>query len=512
MQNQHEWLIIAPPVLVPTQIPVGGLVFSAMTAGANRKTYLYDASIEFFQFILNTPIPPTSQNHRLLTHQGRANRAVSYFQSNRYFSPQTHRTHINNLHKFLTQWSAQFNGWQLGLTDVLFTGIPPHNPEQFADYILHGGETPFSAYIQKQLLPTIQSFNLKNTGLSLTYISQIYFTIELGVHLQNLNIQPVLGGALVNVIEQKTGRPFLFNGLFKKSEFLISDRRNRDTTKMNFPLKWPDTVMPLKNYFTPVPIIPFPLSKGCYWNRCLFCPDAGREFRYYDTGEMIKFLSGALERNQLNEVIFNICDSTVPISRLNKMLPFFREVNSEFYGFFRFEKVLLKSGYLAQLHQSGARLLQFGLESGSHRLLELFQKGINLAEAQSILTKSMEAGLKNYVYLLFGLPTETADDREQTIKLVQQNHQAIHFLNISLFNLPTGCEISRNPARFKIDLTNEEKYQQPLQLYLPFTSRDGAVRAVARRFIQNRLKKDPLVRPILLNTPDRLRIDHAVFF
>jgi hypothetical protein len=498
------FLLITPPVLVPTQIPVGALMFGASLQGQGVFTRLHDASLDFFHYVLQQNHPALAAKHR------RARRAIQYFQEQRHYLPAVHRSHINNLHQFLSAWSAQFPGWQIGLTDATFAPIPPHDPAAFIQHLRNGGSTPFSDYLETQLIPAIVESGLREIGISLTYLSQIYFTLELGLRLSRIGLKPILGGALVNVLEHKFRQSFDFSGMFTPHTAVEPIWRTEQ--RLDWPLQWPELVLPLAAYFTPTPIIPFPLALGCYWNKCLFCPDAKSVFRQYPTEHLRPFLEAAFSHPKVTEIIFNISDSTIPVSGLKQLLPFFRESNSKFYGFFRFEKYLKNLDFLTELRESGAALFQFGLESGSPEVLKRFQKGIDLADAREILHSAHAQWIKNYVYLLFGLPQETEADRHLTQEFVRENHAVIDFLNVSIFNLPTDCFISKNPDEFEISLTRQEKYQTPLQLYLPFSSRTGPVRDQARRFLQAEFRKDPRIRPILLNTPDRLRIDHAVFF
>ncbi len=507
MNSEIDFLVLTPPVLVPTQIPVGGLLLASSLQELGLKTLLYDAALDFFHFRLQTPPAITSHlSQRQQSLWRRGQHAVSYFQHTPVFQAQLHRTHINNLHQFINTQS--WPGWQMGLTNVNFNALPPHNPAGFKDYLKQGHTTPFTSYLEQQLLPALQQLKPKMIGLSLTYLSQLYFAMEIGLALQRLNQRALIGGALVNVLEAKTGQPFTLEGLYERNHPLI---RKLKEFRGNWPLRWPALVRPLVDYLTPQPVIPFPLANGCYWNRCLFCPDKQTPYFEYELPCLFPFLQAALAQTPDQRAIFNISDAAISPLQLQQILPFFQQTQAEFYGFLRFEPAWLQPGYFEMIKNSGGRLLQFGLESGSQRLLNRFHKGIRLDLAAEILTRAHQVGIKNYVYLLFGLPTETEADREQTLKFIQTHHAVIDFLNIALFNLPTECEIAKSPAAFKIQLIQEAKYQQPLQLYLPFTGSEGPIRPAARDFVQNRFTTDPRVRPIYLNTPDRIRIDHAIF-
>jgi lipoprotein signal peptidase len=533
MTNNKSFLTIAPPVVVPTQLPLGALMFSAALQTEGFDSILLDASLDFFRFVLNDNIEPNDLSFKNRAHskqpvwhtvqqpgfsaflKRRANRAIEYFQTNRYFSPEQHRTHINNLHQYLSQWSRRFHGWQLGITDITFSQILPHEPEKYLAYLENGGATPFTEYIHSRLLPRIQAVGTRNIGVSVTYISQIYFTLELGIILKNAGYQPIVGGALINILDERLKSKFDFYRLFHRQHPLVPDELlNPNLSLQNpyYPQQWPKLMLKPDDYFTPVPVIPFLLSRGCYWNKCRFCPDHGIGYHPYETKSIVRFLENSYNQTSKNEIIFNIADSAIAGAPLNRILPFFQSTASQFYGFFRFENFLLKENYLQILHNAGARLLQFGLESGSPRLLELYQKGIDLKRAEMILHAAHQTGLKNYVYLLFGLPSEKEDDHELTLNFVRENAAIIDFLNIALFNLPVNCDLLDQPDKFDIIPSEEARYQKPLQFYTPFSGTQGYIRNQARRFIQQQFKRDPLIRPLILNTPARIRIDHAVFF
>ncbi|MCK5739339.1 radical SAM protein [bacterium] len=503
--RKDSLLIIGPPVLVPTQVPVGALIFSAAAQASGFNTRLYDASLEYFRFIL--ALPDEAQTEPSAWRRGRA--AVRYFQQNRMFDPHVHRSHINNLHRLMAIFSEQFPGWKITLTNATFAQIQPYDPEEFVKFIRNGGRTPFSAYYEQKLLPSLQTLGGERIGVSLSYLSQVYAALELAVRLNENGVRPVLGGALVHVLDTRIRAQFDFNGLFQRDD---ADLMAVEQNVQNLTLRWPKLQLDLDDYFVPVPIIPFSLSDGCYWNKCLFCPDTKKTFSLYQLERLEPFLAEAYTLTRQNELIFNISDSSIPAPILKKMLPFFYQHPGEFYGFVRFDRPFADAQFLHDIRHAGGRLLQFGLESGSQRLLDLYQKGVNLEQARHILHLSNAAGIRNYNYLLFGLPTETEEDRHATRIFVENNHEAIHHLNLSIFNLPADCDMLKTPDMFSIEPVELQKYAAPLQLYLPFQSKGESVRKDARRFIHSVLHKNPVFRALIKNTPDRLRVDHAVFF
>ena len=55
------------------------------------------------------------------------------------------------------------------------------------------------------------------------------------------------------------------------------------------------------------------------------------------------------------------------------------------------------------------------VESGSPEVLKRLGKGAGAARARRVLRATAAAGIRNQVYLLFGVPGETDAEREQTL-------------------------------------------------------------------------------------------------
>jgi len=55
-------------------------------------------------------------------------------------------------------------------------------------------------------------------------------------------------------------------------------------------------------------------------------------------------------------------------------------------------------------------MLKLGIESGSQKILDHLQKGMDLEIASKALKTLKQAGIATYVYLLFGTPPETEGD------------------------------------------------------------------------------------------------------
>ena len=72
---------------------------------------------------------------------------------------------------------------------------------------------------------------------------------------------------------------------------------------------------------------------------------------------------------------------------------------------------------LSKMRAAGCRLIHFGLETANSRLLERIGKGMTPDRAVEAVRLCREAGIETAGFFLFGLPGETARDRQATVRL-----------------------------------------------------------------------------------------------
>ena len=70
-----------------------------------------------------------------------------------------------------------------------------------------------------------------------------------------------------------------------------------------------------------------------------------------------------------------------------------------------------------KLKKSGCYSVGYGLESGSQEILDRIKKGLNIKEAHNAIKWAKEAGIETVGFFMFGLPGETEETMEETIKL-----------------------------------------------------------------------------------------------
>jgi hopanoid biosynthesis associated radical SAM protein HpnJ len=75
---------------------------------------------------------------------------------------------------------------------------------------------------------------------------------------------------------------------------------------------------------------------------------------------------------------------------------------------------------LRQLRDNGLRLLLVGFESGNQQILNRIKKGLNLATAREFMRNCRKLGIKVHGTFIIGLPIETQETVEETIRFAQE--------------------------------------------------------------------------------------------
>ncbi len=493
-----EYLVLSGPVCTPAEPPSGAFILAAGLTGNGYDAGLFDLSLEFFHQTLDHPEIKTAA----------VENSVQYLLNMKTgYDPMRHRTAAGSLHKQLKQYSNINSGWKLTFMDIT-SPEHVHDPSALADR-LSNGANPFSQLWEERLEPVLNEIKPKHVLISLAYLSQLASTIDLVSFLKQRGIEPIIGGSLprslattghgLDALHKVLGTIDLSNGaslIPNQNELGFWDR-----------ISWPTLVSSLP-YLSAHPVVPFTLSTGCYWRRCLFCPDREMPFVKVPESSYTQFLSSIPNDIIERRPIVHLLDSAIPPKRLRQFLPAAREYGVKFYGFARPSEELTRDGLLEDAAEAGLLMLQLGVEGGSDNLLDRFDKGLRAKESAETIRQAAAAGIRTYLYLLFGLPGETSEHRQATLDLIESNSSDVDFMNLSLFNLPKYCELAQRAEEFEIMMGDYPGNEDVIHLYRPFTCGGISPREEARNFIDKSFLTTPSIREAHLRTPRWFRAAH----
>jgi hypothetical protein len=267
----------------------------------------------------------------------------------------------------------------------------------------------------------------------------------------------------------------------------------------------------LERYFLPAPVLPFQLTRGCYWGQCTFCTHHMAQGLGYSVarttsiGDKLAYLA---ERYQSSRFYF--VDEAIPPAKLREIPTAIRDqqLDLQWMSECRLERSLDRQAF-DQLAASGCRLLLFGLETGSQRVMDLMKKGTRIADARRCLRDCAEAGIYTGLFLMFGFPTETLDDALETYRFVHANRPWIDNIGTSVFTLTAESPIAANPAAFGVTIAAESFRGKPLKEDLAYHVSHGLQHAEAEQ-VTRWLEQTSTFQDILQSCPFPRR-SHAVF-
>jgi hypothetical protein len=211
--------------------------------------------------------------------------------------------------------------------------------------------------------------------------------------------------------------------------------------------------------------------------------------------------------------MLHLTDSALPPAHLAEIARVIREEHLpiSWHGFARLEPAFADPGFPELLAAGGCAMLQFGVETVSERLLDKLGKGTRPDLVSRVLKATASAGIRNHVYLLFGLPTETDHDRESTLAFLHDHASAVHAVNPALLNLPKGSPMHRDPAAFGISSVIPFHEDTDLSLYDDFRCGSSHPRLEARRWLEARFLRSAAVRAIQGRLRSPFKANHLCF-
>lgn len=163
------------------------------------------------------------------------------------------------------------------------------------------------------------------------------------------------------------------------------------------------------------------LAHGCYWGKCAFCDGSLDYIRRYEKAP-VELLVDRMEQimGQTGQSGFHFVDEAASPAVLRKLAEeiIHRKLVVSYWTNIRFEKSFT-SELCYILTQSGCIAVSGGLEVASARILKLINKGITIETARESMKNLAEAGIMTHAYLMYGFPTETAEETIDSLEVVR---------------------------------------------------------------------------------------------
>lgn len=200
---------------------------------------------------------------------------------------------------------------------------------------------------------------------------------------------------------------------------------SRHLLRMDYYLKSKDRI-PYIIYYAFVPpgtrIASLLTSRGCPY-LCIYCHNTwrGTPVRFNSAERVIAEIEHLKEKYRIGAVYFVEDNFFVHRKRAHEIceLMIRKKFNIIWGASTRVDNIDRETLRLAKV--AGCRLVNFGFESGSQRILDLLKKGTKVEDARRAVAMCNEEGLMANGSFMLGNPTETMEDIELTRKFVREN-------------------------------------------------------------------------------------------
>ena len=194
-----------------------------------------------------------------------------------------------------------------------------------------------------------------------------------------------------------------------------------------------------------LPAINIMTSRGCPFN-CNFCATPinwGRAVRTRSPQNVVREIESHIERYGIRVVHFY--DDTFNLSHrrteeisnliLERKLPIFWQCE------IRID--LMTKPQLAKMKESGLFYVSFGIEAGSERVRNsVVNKKVSLKDFENVVSWCRELEIIPNAFFIFSHPTETWDEAQETIRLIEQYRDVVE-ASVAILHVYPGTPLER---------------------------------------------------------------------
>jgi hypothetical protein len=350
----------------------------------------------------------------------------------------------------------------------------------------------------------LESFQPDLVGVTVPFARNLYWALRIGKRAKEWNpqVKVAAGGGLFNTSMRKPCEPRMFDyidfmtlddgerPLLNIVEHLEGARRVEQLKRTFFVRdKWiqysdgsgdqdashedsgaPDyTGYRVAQYFTALETVnvnqrlyadgwwnKLTMAHGCYWKKCSFCDIHLSYIGDYETAPA-RNLADKVEEAiaQTGHTGFHFVDEALPpkVMRDFALEILRRGLHISWHGMLRFDRSFTPD--LCRLLAASGLVAAFGgLEVASDRLLKLMKKGTSVEQVAMVCKNFQEAGIRVHAYIMYGFPTQTAQETIDAADVVRQLflHGLITSASWAKFGVTPHSPIGRNPREYGIEV------------------------------------------------------------
>jgi radical SAM superfamily enzyme YgiQ (UPF0313 family) len=392
---------------------------------------------------------------------------------------------------------------------------PAHYPtateaKTLAGILAHAdaGRNPYVRYYDDVLIPQVEAVAPPVVGISMVFANQSVQALVLGYLIKKRlpHIHVTLGGAFlsqwaINADDSQLAQLFtctdsiicgegeqalveLIQRVEKKGPLdgipnLIHKDPLSGSLKRFKKLNYTDIVdqpppdysdLAWDSYLTAQRIIPYCISRGCYWGRCVFCQNryGDQRMRRYQTVPVEKAI---LEMRRLYELHgsqhFNFSNDVLDPAWLKQ---FSRSLLDSGQSFIWNTDLRAEKAFDAEtcrlMAQAGLNAVAIGFESGCQKTLDAMDKGNRVKTTRAVMQNLYQAGVATQAMGMFGFPGESEADGSETVRFLEDHVEFISYYVMGLLMVVPGSRMHEDPLAHGVTsisyATNPLKTPEPV--------------------------------------------------
>jgi anaerobic magnesium-protoporphyrin IX monomethyl ester cyclase len=214
------------------------------------------------------------------------------------------------------------------------------------------------------------------------------------------------------------------------------------------------TDLDLDAYLTPQTIIPYCISRGCYWGRCVFCQNRYGDYRMrrYQTVSVEKAVAEMSRlADQYGSHHFNFSNDVVDPVYLKKLSRAILDSDRTFIWNtdLRAEKAF-DAETCRLMADAGLKTVAIGFESGCQKTLDAMDKGKRVEIVAEVMGNLYAAGVATQAMGIFGMPGESEADGQETVRFLEANADVISYYVMGLLMVLPGSRMHSDPGAYGV--------------------------------------------------------------
>ncbi len=180
-------------------------------------------------------------------------------------------------------------------------------------------------------------------------------------------------------------------------------------------------------------------GRGCP-NRCIFCVQGGKKRRFISIDKVIEDIKAKTAYFKTSYVVFYDPSLTLDTLYTEELCRAIIKNNLNIKWYCE-SRVNINLEILQLMRKAGCISIDFGLESGSPKVLKNIKKGIIIDQVLPFAKKCYELGIHAHAFIMVSLPGETKEDARLTLNMLEKLAPYIGSYSFGVLSLFPGTEI-----------------------------------------------------------------------